>query len=98
METFLSKNFKNRTLCNALLDLVTFLQFRKREKRQWKTNGITLFHGSFSRFLNCTNGTKPRKASHMQNMVTFFNPYLLKFDLVCLNFVNVDNFTSLKQF
>ena len=65
METFLSKNFRNRTLCNALLDLVTFLQFRKREKHQWKTNGITLFHGSFSRFLNCTNGTKPRKASHM---------------------------------
>ena len=42
METFLSKNLKNRTLCNALLDLVTFLQFRKREKHQWKTNGITL--------------------------------------------------------
>ena len=26
---------------------------------------VTLLHGCFSRFLNCTNGTKLRKASHM---------------------------------
>ena len=26
---------------------------------------VTLLHGCFSRFLNCTNGTKSRKASHM---------------------------------
>ena len=26
---------------------------------------ITLFHGFFSRFLNCTNGTKSRNASNM---------------------------------
>ena len=26
---------------------------------------VTLLHGSFSRFLNCTNGTKLRKASHV---------------------------------
>ena len=25
----------------------------------------TLFHGYFSRFLNCKNGTKSRKASHL---------------------------------
>ena len=26
---------------------------------------ITLLHGSFSRFLNCTNGTKSRRATHL---------------------------------
>ena len=26
---------------------------------------VTLFHGFFPRFLNCTNGTISRKASHM---------------------------------
>ena len=26
---------------------------------------VRLFHGCFSRFLNCTNGNKPSKASHM---------------------------------
>ena len=26
---------------------------------------VTLLHGSFSRFLNCTNSTKSRKASHL---------------------------------
>ena len=30
-----------------------------------KVAGITLLHGCFSRFLNCTNGTKSRDASHM---------------------------------
>ena len=28
----------------------------------------TLLHGCFSRFLNSTNGTKSRKASHMSNV------------------------------
>ena len=27
---------------------------------------VTLIHGYFSRFLNCTNGTKSRNASHMK--------------------------------
>ena len=26
---------------------------------------VTLLHGCYSRFLNCTNGTKLRKASHI---------------------------------
>ena len=26
---------------------------------------VTLLHGCFSRFLNCTNGTKSRSASHI---------------------------------
>ena len=29
---------------------------------------ITLLHGCFSCFLNCTNGTKSRKASHIKNI------------------------------
>ena len=28
---------------------------------------LTLLHGCFSRFLNCTNGTKSRNASHIWN-------------------------------
>ena len=28
---------------------------------------VSLLHGCFSGFLNCTNGTKPRKASHKEN-------------------------------
>ena len=29
---------------------------------------VTLIHGCFSRFLNCTNGTKLRKTSHYAQM------------------------------
>ena len=60
--------------CDALRDLVPFVQFKKREKHPWmsvtfsKMAGqpatllkVTLLHGCFSRFLNCTNGTKSRK-------------------------------------
>ena len=55
------------TICGALRDLVQCAQFKKREKHHGgallflKT---TLLHGHFSRFLNCTNGTKSRKAPH----------------------------------
>ena len=44
---------------------------------------ITLFHGCFSRFLNCTNGTKSRKAPHIQlqrikyaRIRVFSDPYI----------------------
>ena len=58
--------FKN---CDALRDLVVFVQFKKREKHPWmsvtfnKIAGllkVTPLHGYFSHFLNCTNGTKSR--------------------------------------
>ena len=55
------------TICGALRDLVQCAQFKKREKHHGgallflKT---TLLHGRFSRFLNCTNGMKSRKAPH----------------------------------
>ena len=59
-------------------DLVRFMQFKKRKN----THGellllvklqaatlikVTLPHGCFSRFLNCTNSTKSRKASHRKH-------------------------------
>ena len=59
-----------------LCDLVPFLQFKKREKQPWRivtfsnfTKSVTLLkvtllHGCFSRFLNCTKDTKSRKACH----------------------------------
>ena len=48
----------------ALRDLV---QFKKREKHPWRSVTVmpatllkvTLFHGCFSRFLNCMNGKNP---------------------------------------
>ena len=63
------------TICDAFHDLVPFVQFKKREKHPWRSvtfskaanKGVllkvTLLHGCFSRFLNCTNGTKSRKTS-----------------------------------
>ena len=51
---------------DALRDLVLFVQF----KNVKSTHGgvllkVTLLHGCFSRFLNCANGTKSPKASHL---------------------------------
>ena len=52
-------------ICDALRNLVYFVQFKNREKHSWKSViflvkpatllKLTLLHGSFSRFLNCTN-------------------------------------------
>ena len=50
--------------CNALCKLVPFVQFKKREKHPWRRVSlttllkVTLYYGCFSRFLNCTNGSK----------------------------------------
>ena len=65
-------------ICDALRDLVQFVQFEKREKHPCKSVTfskvagwpatllkVALLHGCFSRFLNCTNDTKSRNASHM---------------------------------
>ena len=55
-------------------DLVPFVQFKKREKHPWRSVNfskdtgkslVKLLHGCFSRFLNCSNGTKSRNASHI---------------------------------
>ena len=60
-------------ICDALCNLVPFLQFKKREKHSWTSLllaksldsahnllKVTLLRRCFSRFLNCTNGTKSR--------------------------------------
>ena len=39
--------------CDAMRNLMLFVQFEKRKKLK-----IALLYGCFSRFLNCTNGTK----------------------------------------
>ena len=55
-------------ICHVLRDLVPFMQFKKRENHPWKKDckftKKTLLHGCFSRFLNCTSGTKLRNDSH----------------------------------
>ena len=80
--------------CDALRDLVPFVQLKKLEKHPWrsvilsKNTGwslyiylkLTLLHGYFSRFLNCTNGTKSRKISQM------YIPSFLKISLLEGNF------------
>ena len=67
-------------ICDALRDLVPFIQFKKREKHPWRSATfikvaglktatlikVVLLHGCFSRFLNCTNGTKSWKPSHIK--------------------------------
>ena len=76
----LARKLRNGFLWEALRHLVLFAQFNKREKHSWRSVTFskvvgfslpatllkaTLFHGCFSRFLNCTNGSKLRKASHI---------------------------------
>ena len=46
--------------CDDLHNLVPFIQFKK-----CCFCKVTPLHGCFSRFLNCTNGSKSRKASQM---------------------------------
>ena len=59
-------------LCDALHDLLTFVQFKKREKHPWKS--VTFIYSSmgvFHVFLTCANGTKSSKASHRRHVLTF---------------------------
>ena len=60
---------------HALCDLVSFVQF----KIMKNTHGgvlllvlkVALLRGRFSRFLNCTNGTKSLKTSHNDFWIKF---------------------------
>ena len=57
---------KYEDTCNALRDLVPFVHFKKREKHPWRSANFSKVAGfSLSRFLNFTNGTKSRNASHI---------------------------------
>ena len=78
-EEFFSTLWLRRQICGALRDFVPFVQFKKREKHPLKKVNFSkvagfkpatllklkLFHECFSRFLNCTNGTKSRNASQI---------------------------------
>ena len=92
---------QQRCICDALRDLVPFVQFQKHEKHPWgSVNFIkvagqsleTLLHGCFSRFSNWANVTKSRNASHLgrcqKSMVEHFceNKYwLLIVNYFCKN-------------
>ena len=65
---------------DALCDLTSFVQFKKGNKPPWKTFTFSKFADylaallkltppgvCFSRFLNCTNGTKSCKASQVES-------------------------------
>ena len=73
-------------ISDALLALVPFIQFKKRERHPWesvtlrKVAGFRLLHGCLSRFLNFTNGIKPRKASHIK----IFSWFLVNSNLTLL--------------
>ena len=84
--------------CDALRDLVPFVQFKKRGKYPWVsvTFGlvlkVTLLYGCFSRFKNCTNGTKS-STHHICNFSAFLswhfwfcrNPLILLFNFEYTN-------------
>ena len=62
-----TKSFQIKATCDALRDLVPFVQFKKREKQPWRCLTfvkVTFFHGCFSRFVNCINATKSREKSY----------------------------------
>ena len=66
-------NLGNYEICDALHDLVPFVQFKKREKHPWRSVTfilkVTLLHGCFSRFLNSTSAIKSRNASHIIRII-----------------------------
>ena len=69
ISSFPDSNSSFLHIFSALHDLVSFKQFKKHQKPPWRSVTLTLLHRCFSRFLNCTNGTKPRKASHIFSFV-----------------------------
>ena len=50
-------------LYDVLPDLVPFVQFKDGEKHPWRSVTFNVFFA----FLNFTNGTKSRNASHIKN-------------------------------
>ena len=61
-------------ICDALRDLVPFVQFKKREKRPWRSVNllkVTLLRGRFSRFSYCTN--VPNGAKHQILIHVYFH-------------------------
>ena len=56
---------KSKKIYGALRDSVPSAQFKKRKTRVLLLLKVIFIHGCFSSFLNCTNGTKSRKAPHI---------------------------------
>ena len=64
-------------VCDALRDLVPFVQLKNREKHPWRTATlikVILLQGCLTRFLSCANGTTSRKKSHFNLFFSTF-PY-----------------------
>ena len=71
-------------LCDSLHNLVPLVQIKKRGKHPWRSAllvklqafsphlKLTLLHGWFSSFSNCTNGTKSRKTLHIHLQSKFY--------------------------
>ena len=69
--------FSKIHICDALRDLVAFAQFKKQICTTLLK--LTLLHGCFSRFLNCTNVTKSGNASYMEAAENTLRFYFLRF-------------------
>ena len=102
MISFTSPNY------GALRDLVPFVQFKKREKHQWRSVTfsrlkpatllkVTFFHGCFWRFLNRTYGTKSRNAHNYEEVSeTVGRVNKLNFQKINhMNLINPFNITDL---
>ena len=59
-----------KNIYDALYDLVPFVQFKKLQTLALACN-LDFIHRSFSRFINCANGTKLCKASYMFSLIIF---------------------------
>ena len=79
MFKFWIKNSGLSLICDVLRDLVPFAQFKKRQKHSYRSamklqasacnfSKVLILHGSFSRFLNSTNGIKLHKASQCSKL------------------------------
>ena len=75
--------YRTRTICEALRDLVPFVQFKKREK-PWRSvifsevAGFSKCTNLIRLWINCTNGTKSRKEPHINPFhatVSFYTPW-----------------------
>ena len=78
VKSFNPSNFKY--ICDALHDLVPFVQFKKSEKHPWSSVTLSKVKRKtppwvfFTYFvLNCTNGNKSRKASHISTGALLFS-------------------------
>ena len=61
-------NYCQISKCDALSDLLPFVQFKKREKHPFTKSNTPPWDGCFSRILNCTNCTKSRNFQNNQRL------------------------------